>query len=326
VFHMHNPMFAIALMLCMGTASPIVTLAQTAALPLADRTTFDAQQRQWLACVGPLLDASEDRFRAFLAADKRLCGLAVNCVTVEGGQAFQDAALGFDASFMSNDNLQKWVRSQYVKHLFAVDELKTAELREAEQLETDLTEIDDQVLVELGCDVDLAGHLAQYPKTPADFSALELGVARAAGALVHEVKQAQVEQFAVVAGGVAVGHYAGEAAADAMRDENGELSGGAWLGSLLVEMAVDATAANVGQHVADTKGRLRRTAIKSAQDLVHGYIAAAPAEQRTQHLMGCVRRHNSAVVHAVIQELGVDGKWALEVYNHAIDLRRTAKK
>lgn len=312
------PLSAI-LVLAICVASPTAALAQT-------NVRHTTEQTAWLACVDPLLDASEERFRTFLAADKRLCELAVKCVTVEGGQAFQDAALGFDASLMNNENLEKWVRSQYVKHLFAVDELKTAQLREAGQLETDLTEIDDRVLVRLGCDVDLAGHLAQHPKTPVDFSALELGVARAASALVHEVKQAQVEQFAVMAGGIAAGHYAGEAAADAMRDENGELSGEAWLGSLLVELAVDATAANVGEHVADTKGRLRRTAIKSAQDLVHGYIAAAPADQRTQHLMGCVRRHNSAVVHAVIQELGVDAKWALEVYNHVVDVRRAAKK
>lgn len=290
-----------------------------------DHTQLEPNQRIWLDCVDRLLTASDRRYQSLLATDERLCELAASVISVAGGDAFKDAVLSLDATFSSDERLQAWVRDQFVTHLFPVDGLKDAERRSLRTLDEELSAIDGDVLVELGYDIELAEIVAKYPPTQPTFHDLDLAVSQLVRTLLSDVKQAQVKQFATAAGGIAAGHIAGNAALDAMRDENGEASTGAWLASWVVDAAASAVVETTASQVVDTEGQLRRLAIDKAQTLVQAYIVGAPAKAREATLAACARRHNIIVFEACVKELGLDREWAADVYNKRIQARAAEK-
>lgn len=300
----------------------VATTATAPATPAAPPTPDPEQV--WHGCLDTLLDAQVERMAAGKAVDARLCQVAARCVTAAGAEACVETMLSFNATFSTDDSLRSLVRRGLDEHLVAIDELKAAEKAEVARLESTLDAIDERTLVELGYDVDLTAALADQSTVPMVHVCLDREVALGVNRLLNSAKEAHVKQIATTAGGMAAGHLVGQAASNSMRDEEGNLSGAAILGSFLVEIAADVATSAVAEQVGDTSGTLRSEVLRVANDLVDSYVRGDAARERYNVLNSRVWRHDRAIAAAIAAEIHLSPEVAQAQLYRASKARRAA--
>ena len=310
-------------------ALAICVASSTAAFAQAN-ASLAPQQTAWLGCLDTLLDADKQRLEAVGAYIRRLDERAAEQFQGRKIDAILDALVSLTSQTKeASDSVawKGWLREQFLLHAFDMEQFKNVIRTELARLERDLDQIDDQTIIKLGYDVDVESVLRQIPEPQLDYSKFDLLVDEAVAAIAPHVHNANVEGAARGAGKLVVGGIAQKQAADALRDEEGNLSWSGFFGSILFGVAVEEVGDALVETASTTREDLRQAAGDATLALLEGYIKKGPAaELHRRNLRDRIVRRKAILSYCVMRELGVDPAWANKTYLEADEKRLAAAK
>jgi hypothetical protein len=324
----HKLSCSVALVLICWTTLSAESVAQTKVQTNVGPEVFDAKQRQWLACIDPLIDGCEQADKIAQGCHARIVDMARRQLSEEGIDAFLEEALSVrsKATQALNGDWLDLIDELFRKHLFSSLEYKKTLIAELRRFDEELISIEEQIIVRLGADMDYTPK-PHLPKT-LDLIVIDKSVNEAFDLIARVMENANVKGMNRTLIGVVVGQMSGDKFADSMRNDNGELSVGALLGSVAVGVAAEQISDAAIERLSGTYESARECVRQTMARVVRNCIeeTGPAAQQEIGHLAHLAKAHEVDLAFAIIRYIGVNETWAVEAYNARVHARSTTNK
>lgn len=328
---MFNTIRKLAMLAAVGCllVAPNQTSAQTTAPAATSAAALSPEQRRWLECIKPLLEASDQRFKKANESYWRTRGFVVDCYTDQRVRVFIADATSAAAKAEYGSNPAAWKRSmrqRFFDCLFSAPKYKEIVSAELKRVEGELAAIDDATLVRLGIDMEFAAVTTTVK--PIDFDEVDRLVEDAMALIIPDFEKAYTEQANRESIAADVGTLVGVAAESAMTDENGDVSWAATIGSLFLDTGAQQVGKAILEEQSTTHADLHVCVGLATTNLVLGCadLERPTTKHEIARFQNLATKHHVALGYAVIKELGVDAQWAIDAFNAANAQRAKSSK
>lgn len=248
-------------------------------------------------------------------------GLAFNLKSQAGVDSFIEDALTLESKAWALSNPtehREWIESQFLEKVVDLDAFREQLNAIADSLQHELTELDDELLIELRLDSDFDASELRIDAIEFDRLNDELSVV-----LPHvcdSVYDAMAKSLVSLAAGLGTGIVAEDMARSAFADENGNVDLLSGLASMAIGFLADEVASTIADEVMQTDEVLEAALDKQADRLSIVLRYPGPAHSAwLDEFNSLAHSHDSQVVDLVIQHIGVDREWALNTLEIVAD-------
>lgn len=275
-------------------------------------------ERAWAKVVPALKQAHQRRIAAAELLLNQLRKSAAALATQNGRDTFTDAALGLKSKqLMLTDSAghRTWLRRLYVDQVLPVDLLRQQVKVTSDALTNVFTRIDHDLVVEQMLDVEEIP--SKFRPVPLDLARFHQAVDREIEAMMPAVMDSTTRQLTAFAAGAVGGTVAGNAAREAMRDEQGNVSILGELFSLAVGVGADMAVDHVMNEALETRKHLSNELQKSTNRLLANCLGSgATTDVLIAEMVKSIRQQETAMAALFIRDLEVDLDWAIAYYDH----------
>ncbi len=284
----------------------------------APRSPQTEEERAWAKVVPALKQAHQKRIAAANLLLNQLRSSAADLATKSGRDAFTDAALGLNSKqLMLTDaqGHQTWLRRLYADQVLPVNLLQQQVKVTSDALTKVLAQIDHDLVVEQMLDVEEIPR--KFRPVPLDLARFHQAVDREIDSVMPAVKESTYRQLKAFAAGAAGAVIAGNAAREAMRDEQGNVSLFGELFAIGIGFGADYAIDQAANEALETRKHLSDELEKSTNRLLVNCLGnGAPTDVLIAEMVKSIRQQEVAMAALFIRDLGVDLNWALAYYDH----------